>query len=254
MGLFQGKQQPHTASPRDEMTEAIEHLFDDEFREELRNRSRAYFERVISENATLFRQDLDATVAHINTELRQYVTRQLDIQFTEIAKANADLQKHMEKRLNEQLAEYGKTIKAAQELALQAVERSAQTLERQHQQLGIAIEKSVAKQDALIVGAFEQNMARITAMKATQDQAMQTLTRSIQALEQQHQQLGVLLQKGVADQEGLMIDTFEQNMARIVEHYVQGALGDQFDMKAQLPAIIKQMEANKQAIVDDMKL
>jgi hypothetical protein len=31
-------------------------------------------------------------------------------------------------------------------------------------------------------------------------------------------------------------------------------LGDQYDMKAQLPLIIKQMEANRQAMMDDMKL
>jgi hypothetical protein len=43
-------------------------------------------------------------------------------------------------------------------------------------------------------------------------------------------------------------------MAQIVEHYLLGALGDQFDMKAQLPSILQQLEENKQAIVDDMKL
>ena len=43
-------------------------------------------------------------------------------------------------------------------------------------------------------------------------------------------------------------------MAAIVERYLLGALGDQYDLKAQLPAIIKQMEENKQAIADDMKL
>ena len=43
-------------------------------------------------------------------------------------------------------------------------------------------------------------------------------------------------------------------MARIIEHYLLEALGDQYDLKAQLPAIIQQLETNKQAIVDDMKL
>ena len=43
-------------------------------------------------------------------------------------------------------------------------------------------------------------------------------------------------------------------MAQVVEHYLLGALGDQYDVKAQLPSIIKQLEDNKQVIVDDMKL
>lgn len=52
----------------------------------------------------------------------------------------------------------------------------------------------------------------------------------------------------------MLVDAFEQNMAQIIEHYLLGALGDQYDLKAQLPSIIKQMQDNKQAIVDDMKL
>ena len=52
----------------------------------------------------------------------------------------------------------------------------------------------------------------------------------------------------------MMVDSFQDNMAQIVEHYLLGALGDQFDIKSQLPSIIKQLEENKQAIADDMKL
>ena len=62
------------------------------------------------------------------------------------------------------------------------------------------------------------------------------------------------LQKNVADQQNMLVDSFQDNMAAIVENYLLGALGDQYDLKAQLPAIIKQMEDNKQAIVDDMRL
>lgn len=200
MGLFQSNKHSDKKSPSDETTDAIEHLFDDEFREDLKNRGRLYFERVINENAALFKQDLDATVAHINTELRQHVARQLDEQFAEINKVNADLRDHIAKQLEGQLAEFGQTMQDAQKLALESLNRSAQ------------------------------------------------------ALQEQQQQLGVMLQKGIADQQALMTSAFEQNMARIIEHYLLGALGDQFDFKAQLPSIIKQMESNKQAIVDDMKL
>jgi hypothetical protein len=50
------------------------------------------------------------------------------------------------------------------------------------------------------------------------------------------------------------MQTYEENMAKIIEHYVLEALGDQFDLKAQLPYIVAQMEANKQNMAEDMRL
>lgn len=250
MGLFQNKKQ----TPEELAADEVHHLFDDAFREELKERGRLYFERVINENAALFKQDLDATVAHINTELRQHVARQLDDQFTQINKVNGELREHIAKQFDEQFAEYAKTTKDAQTLALDAVNRSAQALEEQHKQLAVSLEKSVANQDALIAGAVEENKAHIEAMKAAQAEAIASLQHSAQALEEQRAQMSALLEKGISDQQAMFIETFEKNMARIIEHYLLGALGDQYDLKAQLPAIIKQMEANKQAIADDMKL
>lgn len=254
MGLFQHKQQPAQPSPADQAMEAIEHLFDTEFREELRAHGREYFERVINENAALFKQDLDATVAHINTELRQHIARQLDAQFTEITRVNGELRAHIEQKLEERLAEYGDTIKDAQDKTLQALERNAEALEAQFRALGVALEKSVAHQDAILTGAVEENRSRVTAMRSTQEAALKSLQESVQTLEQQHQQLSTMLKDSVADQEAMLVDVFEKNMAQITEHYLLGALGDQYDLKAQLPSIIKQMEENKQAIMDDMKL
>jgi len=253
MGLFQHKQQAKK-SLSDEAIEAAELLFDDEFREELRSHGRAYFERVINENATLFKQDLDATVAHINTELRQHAARQLDQQFTEINRVNAELREHIAKRLDEQFVEYSKTIKDAQDTALKLLEQRAKNLEEQHEQLGAVLEKSFAYQDAMMSGAVEENKSRLNAMRGAQEAAIESLTNSVRTLQEQHQQLETMLQESIAHQQDMMISAFEENMARIIEHYLVGALGDQYDLKAQLPAIIQQMEQNKQAMADDMKL
>jgi len=254
MGLFQHKNQLQQKSPSDQATDAVERLFDDDFREELRTHGRLYFERVINENAALFKQDLDATVAHINTELRQHIARQLDEQFAEITRTNAELRQHVTNQLDEQFDEYNKTMQNAQELALQALNRSAQALEDQHKQLSLSLEKSVAHQDAMLSGAVEETQAHLAEMKDAQSAALELLNRSVQALQEQHQQLSAMLEKTITDQQARLVDAFEQNMGRIIEHYLLGALGDQYDLKAQLPSIIKQMEANKQAIVDDMKL
>lgn len=253
MGLFQSKKHPQKTSGNPAL-DAVELVFDEDFREELRNHGRLYFERVINENAALFKQDLDATVTYVNTELKQHMARQLDEQFAEINRVNTELREHIAKQLDDQFVEYSKTMKDAQELALQALNRSAQALEDQHRQLASSLEKSIANQDAMLTAALNDKSAQVIEMKEAQDTAMQALNRSAEALREQHEQLSALLQKGIDDQKALLVDGFEQNMARVIEHYLLGALGDQYDLKAQLPSIIQQMETNKQAIADDMKL
>ncbi len=252
MGLFNGKKRPQQTLSGPAV--AARELFDENLREELRTQGKLYFERVINESAALFKQDLDATISHVNTELRQQVARQLDDQFAEVNKVNAHLREHVAKQLDDQFEDYSKTMKDAQNLALEALNRSAQALEDQHKQLAVSLEKSVASQDAMLTAALNDKSAQVTEMKEAQDAAMQALNRSAEALKQQHEQLAVLLQKGIVEQQQLLISSFEQNMAKIVEHYLLQSLGSEFDLKSQLPSIIKQMEANKQAISDDMKL
>lgn len=253
MGLFQHK---NTAkkSLSDELEEAEELLFDAEFREELRAHGREYFERVLNENVTLFKQDLDATVAHINTELRQQVARQLDHQMADINTVNAELREHIAGRIDEQFVAYSNTMKEAQDKALASLEQRAKKLEEQHDQLGNVLQKSFAYQDAMMSGAVEDSKGKLNAMRGAQEAAIQELASSIKALQEQHTQLGQMLEQTIVNQEAMMIDAFENNMSRIIEHYLVTALGEQYDLKAQLPAIIQQMEANKQAMVDDMKL
>jgi len=247
MGLFRDKKK----SLADETAAAEQHFFDENFREELRNHGRWYFEKVINENGALFKQDLDATIAQINSELKDHATKQLD---AALAQVNDELKEHLTSQLDEKFAEHGKAMKEAQDAALQTITSGAQALQQQHQQLGVALQKTITDQEAMLSGAFEENKSQVTKMRDTQGLALQWLAQSVKALQEQHQQLETQLQQNVAEQESMLVGVFEQNMARIIEHYLLNALGDQYDLKAQLPSIIKQMEANKQAIADDMKL
>jgi len=154
------------------------HLFNTEFREELRNRGRLRFEKIIDENAMFLKQDLDATTAQLNEYMKKQIASKLDTEFAAYAKAMAE----------------------AQELALTTLRKTAQDVETQRLALAQA------------------------------------------------------LQKDVTEREAAMLQAYEANMAKIVEHYVLQALGDQFDLRSQLPYIIKEMEANKQAIMEDMRL
>lgn len=301
MGLFQGKHQTKKHSPADEVRETVHDMFDDHYREELRKTGREYFERVISESSVRFKQDLDETISSVNTELKGYMTKRLD-------ETIAHVDDELTKRLDERLAEYDKVIKdaqdqavqtlnrnahalhdtsqelvatlqktltsqeavmigvfeenkarilktqGAQEMVLQSLQTSAQMSQKQSQQLSATLEKTIADQSAVLVKVFKDNEARIEATKQAQDAALQVLNASAQALGQQYQQLSATLQQSVIDEKTMLVGAFENNMAVVVEHYLLGALGEQYDMKAQLPMIIKQMEANKKAMMDDMKL
>ncbi|HSW92226.1 MAG TPA: hypothetical protein VLG09_06290 [Candidatus Saccharimonadales bacterium] len=299
MGLFQSKQSKKT-SPADEVTETVATIFDEQYREELRNSGRAYFKKAMEENVSIVKQDLDVTIVHVGTELRDYMTTRLD---TTIAHVDAELVK----RLDERLAEYDRITKDAQDLAVQSLNRNAQALHEKYQQLSQSLQQTIASQEAMMIATFEENKARITVTEDAQEKALQSLENtaetsqqqseqlnaalqknitdqetklstvyqeniervtatkdaqeamlqslkaSEQALQEQREQLNMVLEKTIVEQEAVMVEAFENNMAQIIEHYLLGALSDQYDLKAQLPSIIKQMEANKQTIVDDMK-
>lgn len=249
MGLFNNKH--HDDKTADDQNDGKDLFFDEYFREELRNRARWYFENIINENAKLFKEDLDTTISEVNGNLKDQITTQLREGLQDI---NLELKEHATKQLDERFAEYTQTMKSAQDAALKSLTDNAQSLQDQYKQLGETVQARMAEQETTLNSVIEGNKARIVAMQGAQDAALQALTHSTDALRQQQEQLGASLDKNIAEQQTLIIGIFETNMARIIEHYLLGALGDQYDLKAQLPSIIKQMEENKQAIVDDMKL
>lgn len=251
MGLFQHKQHSDPKSPIVGVYENEKNFFDEAFREEIQNHAREYFDKVIKENVVLFKQDLDTAAAEISTDLKAHTGTELD---AAIAKVNIELKEHATKQLDEKFASYGKEMKDAQDATLANLNKSAETLEKQYQDLTAMIQKSIANQGVMINGVFEENMNRMTAMKDEQATALKIIQDSARNLEQQSKTIGETLQKNVSDQENMILTAFQDNMAQIVEHYLLGALGDQFDLKAQLPLIIKQMESNKDAIIGDMKL
>lgn len=247
MGLFQHKKK----SSDDDTLLAEQHFLDENFREELRNHARLFFEKVLDENGKLFKQDLDATITQLNADVKEHITSQID---TSIAEIKTELKGHVAQQLDTQFAEHAKSMTEAQDAAIQTMTQSAQTIQTQHEQLAASLQKNLTDQEASLATAFESSKSQITKMNDTQALTLQWLAQSVQALQQQHEQLEQMIQKNVVEQEERILGLFEQNMAAIVEHYLLGALGDQYDLKAQLPSIIKQMETNKQAMVDDMKL
>ena len=59
----------------------VEHIFNNDFREELRNRGRLHFEKIIGENAMFLQQDLRETTSQLNEYMRAEITRTLQVEF-----------------------------------------------------------------------------------------------------------------------------------------------------------------------------
>lgn len=228
MGLFDNKKK----TPAEEADEVAQNFFDDVLREELRGRARMYFDKIINENAILFKEDLDKTIIQVYSEMKE----------------------ELGKKVEEQFAVYSNELKESQAAALKSLDRSVQALHEQHKELSDKVQKSIVDQESIMLNIFEENKVRMLAISDAQNVTAQSLDSSTKALQEEQQHLTETIKKNIADQQEMAVSAFENNMAQVVEHYLLGALGDQFDMKAQLPAIIKQMEENKQAIVDDMKL
>lgn len=168
-------------SPEDALEDTakrdVEHIFDDEFREELRNRGRLHFEKIIGENAMFLQQDLRQTTSQLNDYMRAEIT----------------------KTLQDEFKKYEQSITDAKQMALDSIEKTRSTIEQQRE-----------------------------------------------VLEQQ-------MQTQINEEKSRIIGRFEEEMASIVNHYVLRAIGSQIDLTDQLDYILSELEANKQAILEDVK-
>jgi len=155
----------------------VEHIFNNEFREELRNRGRLHFEKIIGENAMFLQQDLRLTTSQINEYMKSEITR----------------------KLQEEFNKYEQSIMDAKQLAVESIQKTNTAIDEQRKLLSEEVQHEI-----------------------------------------------------VAEKQQL-VKRFESNMADIVNHYVLAAIGDQIDLSDQLEYILAEMEANKQAIIEDIQ-
>lgn len=83
--------------------------------------------------------------------------------------------------------------------------------------------------------------------------AIESIQKTNTAIDEQRQQLSQQLEAEIAKEKQHLIQRFEENMADIVNHYVLAAVGNQIDLNDQLEYILADLEANKQAIVEDIQ-
>lgn len=123
----------------DSAQEDVEHIFNDDFREELRNRGRLHFEKIIGENAIFLQQDLRQTTTQLNDYMRAEITRTLQVEFKK----------------------YEQSITDAKQLALDSIEKTVTTIEQQRQLLESQMQTQAETQRQQIIERFEQQMANI---------------------------------------------------------------------------------------------
>lgn len=176
-GSGSGKNKSSTELLTEGAEQDVEHIFNEEFREELRNRGRLHFEKIIGENAMFLQQDLRLTTSQLNEYMKTEITNKLQEEFTK----------------------YEQSITDAKQLALDSISKTQEAIEQQRQVM-----------------------------------SQQLITE-------------------IDNEKQRLVARFEANMADIVNHYVLTTIGDQIDLNDQLEFILTDLEANKEALLQDLK-
>jgi hypothetical protein len=133
------KQANHIDDLTDKAKADVEHIFNDEFREELRNRGRLHFERIIGENAMFLQQDLRLTTSQLNDFMKNEVTRVL----------------------KEEFAKYEESINDAKQLAIDSIQKTQDTIEQQRELLSAQLTEQMTSEKSRTLARFEGRMADV---------------------------------------------------------------------------------------------
>lgn len=155
----------------------VDHIFNEDFREELRNRGRLHFENILNENAMFLQQDLRLTTSELNEYMKDEIKNVLKDEFT-----------HYEQSIND-----------------------------------------------------------------AKDQAIESIQKTQNLIEEQRQVLQKQLEQQVEAEKQQIIAKFNARMGEIVNHYILEALAGELDISDQVDFIFHHLEANKQAIIEDIE-
>ncbi len=133
------KAKPTTKGIADTVDRRVEEIFNDEFREELRNRGRLHFEKIIGENAMFLQQDLRLTTSQLNEYMKSEITRKLKEEFTK----------------------YEESIMDAKQMAVESIEKTNTAIDEQRTMLSEQLQKQVAEEKAHLINRFETDMAAV---------------------------------------------------------------------------------------------
>src|SRR5476651_1372965 len=99
----------------------VEHLFNATFREELRNRGRLHFEKIIGENAMFLQQDLRLTTSQLNEYMKTEITH----------------------KLQEEFNKYEQSIMDAKQLAIESIQKTNMAIDEQRQLISDQVKQEI---------------------------------------------------------------------------------------------------------------
>ncbi len=117
----------------------VEHIFNQEFREELRNRGRLHFEKIIGENAMFLQQDLRLTTSQLNEYMK-----------TEISN-----------KLKEEFDKYEQSIMDAKQLAIQSIQKTNAAIDEQRAVMSQQVQQEILAEKKQLLERFESRMADV---------------------------------------------------------------------------------------------
>jgi hypothetical protein len=117
----------------------VEHIFNNEFREELRNRGRLHFEKILGENAMFLQQDLRLTTSQLNEYMKGEISREL----------------------KEAFLNYQGAITDAKQLAIESIEKTKVAIDDERKSLVAQLEKEVVEEKERRIKQFEERMSEI---------------------------------------------------------------------------------------------
>src|SRR5665213_2480348 len=126
-------------SIEDKADHDVEHIFDADFREELRNRGRLHFEKIIGENAMFLQQDLRLTTSQLNEYMKTEITH----------------------KLQEEFNKYEQSIMDAKQLAIESIQKTNTAIDEQRQVLSAQVQQEIIAEKQQLLKHFEANMADI---------------------------------------------------------------------------------------------
>lgn len=128
-----------TDSIEDAADHDVEHVFNQDFREELRNRGRLHFEKIIGENAMFLQQDLRLTTSQLNDYMKNEITHKLQDEFSK----------------------YEQSIMDAKQLAIESIQKTNAAIDEQREVLGQQVQEEISGEKKQLIQRFEENMADI---------------------------------------------------------------------------------------------
>lgn len=127
------------SSTIDTVTDEAEKVFTEDFREELRNRGRLHFEKIINENAMFMQQDLHLTASQLNDYMRE----------------------SLKKALNKEFKEYTKSIGDAREAALESIEKTQTAMQEQRNILREELQKQLEEEKEQRLKKLDEHMSSV---------------------------------------------------------------------------------------------